>query len=87
MGSVSSGPVSADLMCAGMSSSPSSVCVHANCSGTAASNHVRKSRRTSGEAFSFSVSDAEVWRSSRWQSPARNSATSGSARSTSPVIR
>ena len=49
-------------MCAGMSSGPSSVWVQAKSSGTARSNHALKSRRTSGEAFSLSVSDADVWR-------------------------
>ena len=54
-------------MWAGMSSGPSSVCVHPRkSSGTAASNHVSKSRRTSGEAFSLmrqrrrGVADEEV---------------------------
>ena len=46
-----------------------------------------QSRRTSGEAFSFSVSDADVCRSSRWQSPTRSSPSSGSAPSTSRVTR
>ena len=54
-------------MWAGMSSGPSSVCVQPRkSSGTAASNHVSKSRRTSGEAFSLMrqrrrrVADEEV---------------------------
>ena len=54
-------------MWAGMSSGPSSVCVHPpKSSGTAALNHVSKSRRTSGEAFSLmrqrrrGVADEEV---------------------------
>ena len=45
---------------AGMSSGPSSVWVHGKFSGTASLNQVSKSRRTSGDAFSLSVSDAEV---------------------------
>ena len=48
-------------MCAGMSSAPSSVCVqYGASSGTVALKYDSKSRRTSGEAFSFSASDAEV---------------------------
>jgi hypothetical protein len=46
-----------------MSSGPSSVCVQPNPdgrSGTVASIHELKSRRTSGEAFSFRVNEAEV---------------------------
>ena len=66
-------------MWAGMSSGPSSVCVQPpRSSGTAASNQVSKSRRTSGEAFSLSVSDAEVWRMCRWHRPTSSSASSGS---------
>ena len=58
-GSVSSGPVSDALTCAGMSSAPSSVCVHGKLLGDdACRTRLRRSRRTSGEAFSFSVSDA-----------------------------
>ncbi len=75
-------------MWAGMSSGPSSVCVHPRkSSGTAASNHVSKSRRTSGEAFSLIVSDAEVWRMKRWHRPTSSSESSGRARSTSRVTR
>ena len=71
-------------MCAGMSSGPSSVCVqYGASSGTAASNQVSKSRRTSGEAFSLSVSDADVWRMNRCSSPTRSSRSSGSAPTTS----
>ena len=67
-------------MCAGMSSGPSSVCVQNGASsGTASSNQVSKSRRTSGEAFSLSVSDADVWLEHRWASPTRSSRSSGSA--------
>ena len=75
-------------MCAGMSSEPSSVCVQNGASsGTASSNHDSKSRRTSGEAFSLSVSDADVCWSSRCASPTRSSRSSGSASSTSRVTR
>src|SRR5204862_5517551 len=60
-GSSSEPPVSDDLTWAGMSSGPSSVCDQYGApSGTAWSNQVAKSRRTSGEAFSFRVSEAEV---------------------------
>ena len=74
-------------MWAGMSSSPSSVWVQANCSGTAALTQVSKSRRTSGEAFSLSVSEAEVWRISRCSRPTFSSRISGSDPSTSRVMR
>ena len=57
-------------MCAGMSSGPSSVCVqYGASSGTARSNHVAKSRRTSGDAFSLSVSAALVWRMKQVREP------------------
>src|SRR4051812_49321897 len=72
---------------AGMSSGPSSVCVHAKSSGTAWFTHVSKSRRTSGEAFSLSVSDAEVWRMCTCSRPTRSSPSSGSAPVTSSVTR
>ena len=53
-----------------MSSSPSSVWVQYGApSGTARSNQASKSRRTSGEAFSLSASEAEVCWISRWQDP------------------
>jgi hypothetical protein len=53
-------------MWAGMSSGPSSVCSqYGASSGTASLNHVSKSRRTSGDAFSLRVSEAEVWRMKR----------------------
>ena len=75
-------------MWAGMSSGPSSVCVQPpKSSGTAASNQVSKSRRTSGEAFSLRVSDADVWRMAGGSRPTSSSASSGSARSTSRVTR
>ena len=77
------------MTCAGMSSGPSSVCVQPpKPSGTTASNHVSKSWRTSGEAFSLRVSDADVWRRKRWQSPARSVAQlRAAARRTSRVTR
>src|SRR4051794_7664198 len=75
-------------MWAGMSSGPSEVCVQrGKSSGTTTSNHDSKSRRTSGEAFSFSVSDALVWRMWTCSRPALTSATSGSASATSRVTR
>ena len=87
-GNISDGPSSAALTWAGMSSSPSSVCVQYDArSGTASSNQVSKSRRTSGEAFSFSASDAEVCWISRCSIPTRSSPSSGSASSTSRVTR
>ena len=50
-GSVSDGPSTDALMCAGMSSGPSIVCVqYGASSGTARSNQLSKSTRTSGEA-------------------------------------
>jgi len=48
----------------------------------AASNQLAKSRRTSGLAFSFSVNDADVWRSSRCSMPISRSAIRGTAAST-----
>ena len=61
IGSVSVGPIRSALMCAGMSSSPSSVWVQYGArSGTASLAHDSKSRRTAGEAFSFSASEADV---------------------------
>ena len=87
-GSDSDGPSSDALMCAGMSSGPSTVCVqYGASSGTASSNHAAKSSRTSGEAFSFSVSDADVWRMNRCARPTRSSRSSGTPDSTSPVTR
>ncbi len=86
--SVSDGPSSEALMCAGMSSSPSRVCVQYEApSGTAWSNQASKSRRTSGEAFSFSASDAEVCWISRCSSPTCSSASSGTASTISRVTR
>lgn len=65
-GSVREGPpMTAALMCAGMSSSPSSVCCQgaSRPSGTARRAHDSKSARTSGSAFSFSTREADVcWR-------------------------
>src|SRR3954451_24841090 len=88
IGSERAGPSTDALMCAGMSSGPSSVCVqYGASSGTAASNHDSKSRRTSGEAFSLSVSEAEVWSMKRCSSPTRSSPSSGSSPVTSRVTR
>ena len=65
-------------MCAGMSSGPSIVCVqYGASSGTASLNQDSKSSRTSGEAFSLSVSDAEVWRMNRCSSPVAHVAELG----------
>ena len=67
-------------MWAGMSSGPSIVCVqYGASSGTTALKYDSKSSRTSGEAFSFSVNDADVWRMNRCSSPTRTSRSSGSA--------
>ena len=55
--------------------------------GTTTLNQDSKSRRTSGEAFSCSVKDAEVCWISRCSIPTRSSASPGSARSTSDVTR
>ena len=75
-------------MWAGMSSGPSSVCVqYGASSGTASLNQDSKSSRTSGEAFSLSVSEADVWRMNTCSSPTRSSPSSGSASSTSRVTR
>ncbi len=75
-------------MCAGMSSGPSTVCVqYGASSGTAASNQEAKSSRTSGEAFSFRVSEADVWRMCRWARPIRTSSSSGTPSTTSRVTR
>ena len=87
-GSDSDGPSTDDLMCAGMSSGPSSVCVqYGASSGTASLKYDSKSRRTSGDAFSFSVSDADVWSMNRCSSPTRSSPSSGSSPTTSRVTR
>ena len=59
----------------------------AQSSGTAAFDHASKSRRTSGEAFSLSVSPADVWRMNRCSRPTRSSPSSGSAPTTSSVTR
>src|SRR3954453_15297367 len=75
-------------MWAGMSSGPSRVCwKYSAPSGTARSNHAAKSRRTSGLAFSLSVSDAEVWRRNRCASPTPTSRSSGTPSTTSSVTR
>ena len=68
-------------MWAGMSSGPSSVCVqYAASSGTAASKKASKSARTSGEAFSLSVSAAEVCWMNRCSSPRAHLAELGQRR-------
>ena len=75
-------------MCAGMSSSPSAVWVQKSApSGTERENQASKSRRTSGLAFSFSVSDADVCWISKWSRPTRISPISGRALTTSRVTR
>ena len=80
-GSDSDGPSSDALMWAGMSSGPSIVCVqYGASSGTASLKYASKSRRTSGDAFSFSVSDAEVWRMNRCARPTRSSPQLGQRR-------
>src|SRR4051794_30457718 len=66
-GTVTDEPSSDAFTCAGMSSGPSSVCRQYGApSGTTSLNHDSKSRRTSGEAFSFSVRDAEVCWMNTW---------------------
>src|SRR5436305_2952618 len=71
-----------------MSSAPSSMWVQYGApSGTARSSQLSKSRRTSGEAFSFSASEAEVCWISRWRSPTESSPSSGSASRTSSMTR
>ena len=68
-------------MWAGMSSGPSNVCVQPRkSSSTASLNHVSKSSRTSGEAFSLSVSDADVWLDEQVQQPDAELAQLGQAR-------
>jgi hypothetical protein len=71
-----------------MSSSPSSVWVQYDApSGTAWSNHVRKSRRTSGDAFSFSAREADVCWISRFSIPTAIPPSWGIEPSTSSVTR
>ena len=54
IGTVTAGPTSSDLMCAGMSSGPSVVCSkYGAFSGTARENQRSMSPRTSGSAFSL----------------------------------
>ena len=85
---MSVGPKSDALMWAGMSSEPSSTWLqYAADSGTASFAHSSKSRRTSGEAFSFSVSEADVCLMKTVAIPTAISANSGTACSTSRVIR
>src|SRR3954451_18841745 len=75
-------------MWAGMASGPSSVWVqYGASSGTAASKYDSKSRRTSGDAFSLSVSDADVCSRKRCSSPTRSRPSSGSSPVTSRVTR
>ena len=88
IGTDSEEPSSDDFTCAGMSSAPSIVCVqYGASSGTAPLKYVSRSARTSGLAFSFNVSDADVWRMNTCSSPTRSCAISGSAASTSRVTR
>ena len=87
-GSVSSGPVSDALTCAGMSSGPSSVWVHAKRSGTTVSNHVREvAAHVRRGVLVQRQRRADVCWSSRWQSPTRSSPSSGSASTISRVTR
>ena len=75
-------------MCAGMSSEPSSTWLQkAADSGTASFGHDSKSRRTSGEAFSFSVSDADVCLMKIVAMPTAMPRSSGTACSISLVTR
>ncbi len=61
--------VSIALMCAGMSSGPSVRCRYRPARGAARSNASDRSCSTSGSAFSWIVSDAEVWRKKSVSSP------------------
>ena len=76
-------------MWAGMSSGPSIVCVqYGASSGTAALKYASKSSRTSGEAFSFSVSDGRGVADEHVQQPdAAVAAARACASSTSRVTR
>jgi hypothetical protein len=80
------------LICAGMSSGPSVSCRHPPFSGASRFNAVVKSTSTVGSAFSWIVSDAEVWRTNSVTAPSRapasraNFATSA-VRSVNPVPR
>ena len=75
-------------MWAGMSSGPSSVWANSGQpSGTASSNHAPKSRRTSGEAFSFRVSDADVCCMNRVAIPTLRAPSSGMSSTISEVTR
>lgn len=75
-------------MCAGMSSGPSSVCVQNGArSGTTTSNQAPKSARTSGEAFSFNVNEAEVCWINRCSIPTRIRSSPWISLTRSRVIR
>ena len=88
IGIVSEGPISTDLTWAGMSSGPSSECRQKDGSSrTASLNQVSRSVLTSGLAFSFSASEAEVCWISRCRSPTPSSLTSGSWEAISSPIR
>ncbi len=81
--------VSMVLTCAGMSSGPSVSWLHPASSGASRSSAVVKSASTDGSAFSWIVSDAEVWRMNSVTAPSlapaslTNFATSA-VRSTKP---
>src|SRR5215467_3752348 len=55
-------PVSMDFTCAGMSSGPSTSWIQPASAGARRSSAVARSVRTSGSAFSWMTSEAEVWR-------------------------
>ncbi|MDA9519928.1 hypothetical protein XI06_06020 [Bradyrhizobium sp. CCBAU 11434] len=57
--------------CAGMSSGPSVSCVHGTLSGASRDSAVVRSTSTDGSAFSWTVSDAEVWRMNSVSAPSR----------------
>src|SRR6202795_2453108 len=63
--------VSMVLICAGMSSGPSVSWVHPASLGANRSSAVIKSSSTDGSAFSWIVSDAEVWRMNSVTAPSR----------------
>jgi hypothetical protein len=63
--------VSMVLTCAGMSSGPSVSWLHPASSGASRSSAVIRSSSTDGSAFSWIVSDAEVWRMNSVTAPSR----------------
>src|SRR6202011_4000119 len=70
-GTCSEVAVSMVLICAGMSSGPSVSRVHPAFSGASRVRAVIKSSSTDGSAFSWIVSDAEVWRMNSVTAPSR----------------